>query len=105
MTRYDVYDRSGLDKNVKRQLGAVRVSEGIARRLRSRMGLCPDTMSDLLARHANGDRGLLPDDDEQAALGIQDLETDQSLFEITDMVEVETCFESGVTTVSLMSEA
>lgn len=104
MPEYTRFETSRLDGRTQKRLGEVFVSR-VAAAFFGHMinGQGRVQLEECLARHADGDRGLIPDEEEQKRMGCLTEGVNGSLYAVGDVLEVESDRE-GRTFVTLSAE-
>ena len=104
MPRYKRFETLELDGRTQKRLGTVFLSE-VAEEFFGQMlnGQGRLQVEECLQRHADGDRGLIPDDEEQKRMGCYTEEENCSLYAVGDVLEVVSDRE-GKTFVTLSAE-
>lgn len=100
MKKDKVYEPEGLSEGARERLGEIRVSSVV-------LMLFPATrggLDALIERHAEGDRGHMPSDEESSALGLDEDGLVKSLYVIGAEIGIYTDPKRGTTSVRLLAE-
>lgn len=100
MDKDKVYEPEGLSKAAREMRGEIRVSSAVLMLFPATRGM----LDALMQKHAEGDRGHMPSDEESSALGLDGDGLVKSLYVVGAEVGIYTDPKQGTTSVRLLGE-